>query len=61
MSWTNEESVFLFTTQGMSFLISAECRRGLGPTQWVLVALFLDRWGVHEAVHSPVCGAEFKK
>jgi len=32
-----------------------------GPTQWVLLALFRGRGrGVHEAVHSPVCGAEFK-
>jgi hypothetical protein len=62
MRWTTEVSGFQFPTQVVSFLISAACRRGLGPTQWVLAALFRGRWrGGHEAVHSPVCGAEFKK
>jgi len=43
MRWTTEASGFLFPTQGMSFLISAARRRGLGPTQWVLVALLRGR------------------
>jgi len=46
MHWTTKASGFLFPKQGVSFLISAACRRGLGPTQWVLVALFRGRgWG----------------